>query len=429
MNLGERVERFFFAPGTPTNLGFVRAGLFSALAAFAMQENVAKDAALARVNWRPTSFFRVLGGPPGPGMLRAIQVAVVVAAIFAAAGLFTRAAQLVATPLGAYLLGFDSNFGKINHRSMLLILMLLALLPARLGDGVSIDRLRAAARTRDGSPPRPDPRYRWPLALAQMTAVSVYFFAGFSKIVNGGLEWFTADAFRRFIYTRIDQLPSPPRLGLWLADHPGLAQLTAIVSVAFELSVVLILLWPRLKRLILPGIVLFHEASIALVRINFRRTMVAALIPLVDYEAIGRRIRERIRKPKTVVLADSWCPLCRRSAAVLKAADAFDRIEIADARDDATLERLGVDRDRALEEMHIVTPSGVYAGFDAYRKLAWMVPAGWPFAPVLGLPGMRTVGVPIYRRVAGSRLPVLHCTSASCTIGRDTADVGRSDRP
>jgi predicted DCC family thiol-disulfide oxidoreductase YuxK len=428
MSLRERVERFFFAPASPTNLGFVRAGLFSALAAFAIQENVVKDAALARVNWLPTSSFRLLGGPPSAGVLRAIQVAVVVSAIFAAAGLFTRAAQLVATPFGAYLLGFDSNFGKINHRSMLLILLLFALLPARLGDGVSLDRLRAAARTREGSPPAPDPRYRWPLALAQVTSVSVYFFAGLSKLVNGGPEWFTADAFRRFIYARIDQLPSPPRMGLWLADHPGLAQLTAVASVAFELAVVLILVWPRLKPLILPGIVVFHEASVAIVRIDFRRTMVAALIPLVDYQAIGRRIRERVRKPKSVLLADGWCPLCRRTAAVLKAADALDRLEIADARDDATLERLGVDRARALEEMQLVTPRGTYAGFDAARRLVWMVPAGWPLAPVLNLPGMRAIGVPIYRRVARSRLPVLHCTSASCTIGREHKAVEGSGR-
>lgn len=428
MSLRDRVERFFFAPAPPTNLGVVRAGLFSALAAFSIQENVLKDASLARVNWRPTSFFRLLGGPPSSAVLRTIQVLVVVSAILAAAGLFTRAAQLVATPLGAYLLAFDSNFGKINHRSMLLILMLLALLPARLGDGVSLDRLRRAARARDGSPVPPHPDYRWPLALTQVTAVSVYFFAGLSKIVNGGPTWFTADAFRRFIYTRIDQLPNPPRLGLWLGDHPGLAQMTAIASVAFELSVVLVLIWPRIKPLILAGIVLFHEASVALVRIDFRRTMVAALIPLVDYQAAGRRIRERVRRPRSVVLADGWCSLCNRSAAVVKAADALGRIEVGDARDEAMLERLGVDPTKALDEMHLVTPAGTYAGFDAFRRLAWMLPAFWPVAPLLNLPGMRSIGVPIYRRVARSRFPVLHCTSASCTIAREYQAVEGSGR-
>ena len=147
MKLHERVERFFFAPAAPTNLGFLRAGLFSAVAIFALQENVAGDAATARMNWRPTSYFRLLGGPASSGTLRAIQIALVASAVLVAIGLFTRPAQLVATPLAAYLLGFDSSFGKINHRSMLVVLLLFAVLPAPLGDGVSLDRLRAAART------------------------------------------------------------------------------------------------------------------------------------------------------------------------------------------------------------------------------------------------------------------------------------------
>jgi predicted DCC family thiol-disulfide oxidoreductase YuxK len=420
VNLRDRVDRFFFAPAAPSNLGAVRAGLFSLAAWWALQENVTRDAALARVNWRPTSYFHLLGGPPSAGTLRVIQIVLVTTAIFAAAGLFTRAAQLVASPLAAYLLGFDSNFGKINHRSILLVLLLLAILPARLGDGFSIDRLRAAARTGEGSPRGPDPRYRWPLALAQVCAVSVYFFAGISKLVNGGPAWFTADSFRRFLYVRLDQLASPPRAGLWLADHASLAQLAAIASVAFELSVVLILFWPRLKLFVLPGIVVFHELTRALVRIDFTRTMMAAFVPLIDYRAIGVRIRERTRRPRFVLLIDGACSICRRTGAVLKAADALDRLEIAGARDEAQLRRLDVDRAAALSEMHLVSASGrVYAGFDAYRRMTLMLPVAWPVAPLLSIPGVRALGRRAYRRVAGSRLPVLHCTSASCTIGRE----------
>jgi predicted DCC family thiol-disulfide oxidoreductase YuxK len=420
MTIRERVERFFFAPASPTNAGVVRVALFSAVAAFALQENVSGDAATAHVTWRPTSYFKVLGGPAPVGVLRAIQVVVVVSAIFAAAGLFTRPAQSIATPLAAYLLGFDSNFGKINHRSMLVVLMLFALLPARLGDGWSIDRLRSAARTRDGSPVHPDPRYRWPVSLAQVTAVSVYLFAGLSKLWNGGPEWFAADSFRRFLYVRLDQLGSPPRAGLWLAAHPGWAQLTAVASVAFELSVALVLVWPKLKIVIVPGLVTFHEATRALVRIDFTRTMIAALIPLIDYEAIGVRIRERLRRPKSVLLMDGACDLCRRTAAVLNATDALQRLEVADARAPGVAERYGIEPAAALESMHLVEPSGrTSAGFAAYRRLSLLLPAAWPVAPLLHIPGAASVGELIYRRVARSRFPVLHCTSASCSIGAD----------
>jgi predicted DCC family thiol-disulfide oxidoreductase YuxK len=437
MNLRDRVERFFFAPASPINAGVMRALLFSFVAAFALQENVSADAATAHVNWRPTSYFKVLGGPASAGSLRAIQVAVVVSAILAAVGLWTRPAQLVASPLAAYLLGFDSNFGKINHRSMLFVLLLFAVLPARLGDGVSIDRLRAAARSRDGSPLEPDPRYRWPVSLAQVCAVSVYLFAGLSKLWNGGPEWFAADSFRRFLYVRLDQLASPPRAGLWLAAHPGWAQLTAIASVAFELSVVFVLVWPKLKLLIVPGLVAFHEATRALVRIDFTRTMIGALIPLVDYEAIGKRLKGRVRKPKAILLMDGRCDLCRRTAAVLRSMDALGRLDILDARQPGVPDRYGVDPAAAMRSMHLVEPGRrTNEGFRAYRRLSLLLPGGWIVAPLLHLPGAGALGDTLYARVARSRFPVLHCTSASCSIGGDQAAGAtvppapeRSERP
>jgi predicted DCC family thiol-disulfide oxidoreductase YuxK len=433
-----RFERFFFAPATPTNLGVIRAGLFSAAAAFALQENVTADAITARIDWRPVSYFHLLPGPPTSGTLRALQFALVPTAILAAAGLFTRVAQPAATLLAAYVLGFDSNFGKINHRSMLLVLLLFALLPAGTGDGVSIDRLVAAARTRNGDPVRPHSRYRWPVALAQLTAVSVYLFAGLSKLWNGGLGWFSADAFRRFLYLRLDQMPNPPRAGLWVADHPAVAQAAAIASVAFELSVALVLVWPALKKVVLPGIVVFHEATRRLVRIDFTRTMLCALIPLVDYEKLGRLVKAKASRPPAVLLMDGACPLCRRTAAVLKAADALGRLDVQDARDPDVLRRFpNIDPARALDEMHLVEADGrTHAGYAAYRRMSRMLPAAWPLAIGFHTPGVAPLGRRVYARVARSRLPVLHCTSASCSIdapparphAQDATATRRSER-
>lgn len=283
-------ERFFFLSAAPINLAALRVLLYSAVALFALAEDPRADAITSAVNWRPTSFFRLLPGPPSGWALEALRGALVVAAVLAALGLATRPAQLAAAPLAAFVLGFDSNFGKINHRSMLIVLLVLALAPARSGDAYSLDRLLRRGR---GAPdPKASPDYRWPVALAQVTAVSVYFFAGWSKLVNGGLEWLSAESFQRFLYVRLDQLGDPPAAGLWLAAKPTLAQMAAVGSVAFELSVVAVLVWPRARLLVIPGLVVFHESTRFLVEIDFFRTLVAALIALVDYEALikeGRR--------------------------------------------------------------------------------------------------------------------------------------------
>ncbi|MCA1831926.1 MAG: DUF393 domain-containing protein [Actinobacteria bacterium] len=414
-----RIEGFFFAPASPVNAGVLRIGLFGATVWFAAQEDTARDAAAAAINWRPTSFFRILPAAPSDGAIRAVQIAVIVVGTLAAIGLWTRVTQRVATPLAAFLLGFDSSFGKINHRSMLLVLLLVAVLPARTGDAVSVDRLMAVARRRQAFAVEPSPAYRWPVALAQTTIVSVYFFAGISKLVNGGATWFTADAFRRFLYVRLDQLPDPPKAGLWVAAHPAVAQAAAVASVAFELSVALVLVYPALKKLILPGLVAFHESTRRLTRINFTRTLLVAWIPLVDWERLGLRVRTRFSRPKDVVLYDGGCRLCRRSAAVLATLDVLRRLEFLNARDAVELARRFPQLDPAscLKDMHIVSGGGgIYAGFFAYRRLASVVPLGWPMLWALYVPGSPALGKRLYRRVADSRLPLLHCAGDACEV-------------
>jgi predicted DCC family thiol-disulfide oxidoreductase YuxK len=261
----------------------------------------------------------------------------------------------------------------------------------------------------------------------------VYLFAGLSKLWNGGAEWFSADAFRRFLFVRLDQLPNPPRAGLWLAAHPGWAQAAAICSVAFELSVALVLVLPWLKRIVVPGLVAFHETTRRLVRIDFTRTMIAALIPLIDYERIGRRLRRlAARRGPATLFIDGDCRLCRRTAAVLTAADALGRLEVANARDPGALARFpNVDPARALEEMILVERDDrTSAGYDAYRRLTTKLPVAWAIAPVLYAPGVAGLGRAVYRRVARSRIPVLHCTSSSCSIVHapsTTTTPGRGD--
>jgi len=59
-------------------------------------------------------------------------------------------------------------------------------------------------------------------------------------------------------------------------------------------------------------------------------------------------------------------------------------------------------------DMHVITPVGqTYAGFDAYRSLAWVIPLLWLVLPLLYLPPVKWLGSKIYRRVADNR-----CTTA-----------------
>jgi hypothetical protein len=63
-----------------------------------------------------------------------------------------------------------------------------------------------------------------------------------------------------------------------------------------------------------------------------------------------------------------------------------------------------LDAEACLRDMHVLTANGaIYAGYDGYRSLAWVLPALWPLIPLLYLPPVRWIGWKMYRRVADNR--------------------------
>ena len=125
-------------------------------------------------------------------------------------------------------------------------------------------------------------------------------------------------------------------------------------------------------------------------------------------------------KGKGVVLYDGTCPLCQRSVKILKRLDGFGKLYFQDARDVAHLPKCDVPLDpkRLLEEMHVVTPDRkrVFAGFQAFRWMAWRLLATLPFAPLLYLPGVPWVGNKVYRWVAKNRYDLVPCKDGVCTL-------------
>ncbi|OWK35536.1 thiol-disulfide oxidoreductase DCC family protein [Fimbriiglobus ruber] len=123
---------------------------------------------------------------------------------------------------------------------------------------------------------------------------------------------------------------------------------------------------------------------------------------------------------KGIVLFDGTCPLCQRSIKVLKALDWFGLIAFQDARDTAHLPHANVplDSKRLLEEMHVLTPDRqhAYAGFRAFRWIAWRLPVTLAFAPFLYLPGVPWIGNKIYLWVAKNRYDLVPCHNGACQV-------------
>jgi len=67
------------------------------------------------------------------------------------------------------------------------------------------------------------------------------------------------------------------------------------------------------------------------------------------------------------------------------------------------------------EEMSVIFRGRAYRGFYGYRRLALAVPAFWPLAPWLFLPGIAALGVWVYGYVARNHLKC-HCYDSHCPV-------------
>ncbi|VTT98001.1 Thiol-disulfide oxidoreductase DCC OS=Rhodopirellula europaea 6C GN=RE6C_00400 PE=4 SV=1: DUF393 [Gemmataceae bacterium] len=125
-------------------------------------------------------------------------------------------------------------------------------------------------------------------------------------------------------------------------------------------------------------------------------------------------------KGRGVVLYDGACPLCQRSVRVLKKLDWFGLLHYQDCRDTANLppSEVPLTLSRMLEEMHVVTPDRkhAYAGFAAFRWMAWRLPVTAWLAPLLYLPGVPWLGRRAYLWVARHRYDLVPCGDGGCQV-------------
>jgi len=139
------------------------------------------------------------------------------------------------------------------------------------------------------------------------------------------------------------------------------------------------------------------------------------------------------RRERAILLYDGDCALCRRGVAQLRRLDWFGvlRYENAREREKMPVTEPPLNPDRLLEEMHLVPAHGgrIYHGFGAFRWLAWRLPALWPIAPFLYLPGIPTLGQRLYLWVARNRFRLVPCHGGICTLpgtGQRDASTPRS---
>lgn len=113
----------------------------------------------------------------------------------------------------------------------------------------------------------------------------------------------------------------------------------------------------------------------------------------------------RRRPDADVVIYDGRCPVCTRSAALLDRLDRDGRLAFLPLQDERVRHRWpDLSHEDLMRQVHVITAGGRrHRGAGAIRYLARRLPALWPTAPLLHVPGSMPLWRWLYRQVSRRR--------------------------
>jgi hypothetical protein len=231
--------------------------------------------------YQPLFIGRLLPLPtPDLPFVRAVQIALLVAAALAMTGRGPRLAGAATFLLYLEWMIIAFSYGKVNH-DRVAFLVALAVLP-------TIGAARSDDRTLDEGA-------GWALRSIQVAVVLTYALAAFAKLRYGGIDWVEGSTLLRGVLRRGTSLADP------LVDNPWILHWSQYALVAFELTSPLLLARGRVGRIYLGAAGLFHLVTWLALKISFLPHVVclAAFLPLESLRLPRARRRLPGRRPQT----------------------------------------------------------------------------------------------------------------------------------
>ena len=435
MTVLARLDRYWFAPARLRDLAYLRITLVLTLLLGVMWPGALgtqlQSTRLPAEWFTPLPALKVLMLPFGWGARPSALVVTIawivcdVSGIAALVGAFTRASLATFAATCTFLVLHQYAFGTLHHPEAPAAIMLWVLILTPCGAELSVDALRARvaesrvrgrfvargvdAESRDA---------RWPMRLAQWLLVCVYASAGLSKLVVAGMSWM--NGYTMTYYFLLDGVNNQLPVTLAIAHIHWIGALCAAVAMAFELTFVLCVLFPRLSPGYLATGTALHSGIWLLMRPPFFQFIAL-------YAAFAEPVRNELRRWTGVrknervwtLVYDGFCPLCIRTMTQLDELDGARRLRYVDLERETDRARAllpGVSIEDMRQAMAVVTPTGVgLRGFFAFREISRRLPVLWPLVPLMYAPGSAWVGTRVYAWVAANRARRL-CDGDACAV-------------
>ncbi|MEK6236032.1 MAG: DCC1-like thiol-disulfide oxidoreductase family protein [Planctomycetales bacterium] len=156
--------------------------------------------------------------------------------------------------------------------------------------------------------------------------------------------------------------------------------------------------------------------------VEFSLLMIAANLAFVSPVALRKFVDLLTGEARMTVVYDGLCPLCRNSASAIKALDVCDAIKLADFnREDPKELHPELTLDKCMRSMFVIEGERLSEGYDGFTRIARGLPTLWPAAWLTFLPGVASLGRPLYRRVADARARNASCDEGTCHVGSGPA--------
>lgn len=322
------VDRHWFGPLPEFYLSLARVIVFGGLLFFLVSPfPFGEPKELARQHWaaaiddslyQPIPALKVLLLPlgpwgavrPSPELLQAVWLIAVATAVGAALGIRGRLNMLCCAATTTLLYAHAYSYREFHHpyAALVISVWVLALGPITGAGswGRFVARGRKAMRTRQLRPRLSEadarPLIRWPLRVIQWVLVLIYLSAGISKLLHGGLDWLNGHTMAYFLSEDGIQWYDGRGIGMWLTQYPSILSLLSVVTLAFELTFVLAVLFPRLAWVYVVGGTAIHTGIYIMQRAPFFQFILlyivfAEAVHLTISAALGaaRRMIETVR--------------------------------------------------------------------------------------------------------------------------------------
>ena len=363
--------------------------------------------------------LNLLAQPDSDHWLTLFFVVFLLAGLCLTLGFWTRTNSVIVYLCLSTLHARDSVIHNSGDTVMMVLSAYLMFAPA--GAACSLDRLWRIARGKENDePPLIVP---WAQRLMQIQVALVYLCASFSKAT--GPQWMDGTASYYPLH-----LPETARFPMLGQDNLYVINLITWGTVIVEVSLAFFIWVPRLRLYVLAAGVMLHLGIEYTMNIPlFSFLMMASYITFLtgdDFQHLLAWAKPPLALTPLRLVYDGECDFCKSCLLVVRFLDVFRQITFIDSHDPIALAPTGVRFEDAEQAAYAVRPDGrQYAGFDAFRLIAWQLPATVLFAPILYVPGIPQLGRRAYAWVKDNRgrLPVAPRYRAKPAEKRETVSV------